>query len=242
MRSGRMTSGPGGHVRDAVRRALVEPVPREHTEPDSAVHRRRMVVAVTLVVGATLLGFSLATRPGDVAFYWLTAALALVWTAGGLLSGPLHLGRIVAGTQLRRPVASPVALGLAAAAVFVVGALVVREIGPLRRLTDEVLQHARHGSLGLVLVVAVLNAIAEEVFFRGALYAAIGRRRPVAVSTAIYAVTTIATGNPMLVVAAVTLGTVLGLQRRTSGGILAPILTHVTWSAAMVFALPPLFS
>jgi CAAX protease family protein len=237
-----MRSSPADHVRDALRRALIEPVPREHAEPDSAFHRRRMVVAVTLVVGATLLGFSLATRPGDVTFYWLTGALALVWTVGGVLSGPLHLGRITAGTQLRRPIASPIALGLAAAAVFVVGALVVREIGPLRRLTDEVLQHARHGSLGLVLAVAVLNGIAEEVFFRGALYAAIGRRRPVAVSTAIYSLTTIATGNPMLVVAAVTLGTVLGLQRRASGGILAPILTHVTWSTVMVFALPPLFT
>jgi membrane protease YdiL (CAAX protease family) len=230
------------HVRDALRRALVEPVPRGHAEPDRAFHRRRLVVAVTLVVGATVLGFSLATRPGDVAFYWLTGALALVWTVGGVLSGPLHLGRISVGAQLRRPVLSPIALGLAAAAVFVVGALVVREIGPLRRVTDDVLQHARHGSLVLILVVAVLNAIAEEVFFRGALFAAIGRRRPVAVSTAIYAVTTIATGNPMLVLAAVTLGTVLGLQRRASGGILAPILTHVTWSVVMVFALPPLFS
>jgi membrane protease YdiL (CAAX protease family) len=237
-----MTSGPADQLRGALRRALVEPVPREHAEPDRAFHRRRLVVGVTLVVGATLLGFSLATRPGDVAFYWLTGALALVWTVGGVLSGPLHLGRVAAGTRLRRPVASPIALGLAEAAVFVVGALVVREIGPLRRLTDEVLQHARHGSLALILVVAVLNGIAEEVFFRGALFAAIGRRRPVAVSTAIYAVTTIATGNPMLVVAAVTLGTVLGLQRRASGGILAPILTHVTWSVVMVFALPPLFS
>jgi len=42
----------------------------------------------------------------------------------------------------------------------------------------------------------------------------------------------------MLVFAALFLGLVLGLQRRTSGGILAPIITHVTWSMILLFALP----
>ena len=50
-----------------------------------------------------------------------------------------------------------------------------------------------------------------------------------------------ATGNVMLTFAAVLLGAVTGLQRRASGGILAPILTHCTWSLAMLFALPVLF-
>ena len=45
----------------------------------------------------------------------------------------------------------------------------------------------------------------------------------------------------MLAFAAILLGTVVGLERRASGGILAPILTHVTWSTAMLFALPALF-
>jgi len=32
-----------------------------------------------------------------------------------------------------------------------------------------------------------------------------------------------------------------GLERRASGGILAPILTHITWSLSMLFLLPLLF-
>ena len=61
------------------------------------------------------------------------------------------------------------------------------------------------------------------------------------VTTVAYAIATLATGNVMLSFAAVLLGLVVGLQRRASGGILGPILTHVTWSLAMLFVLPPLF-
>jgi len=225
-----------------LRPALVDKAPRDHREPDEVFRRRRLIVALVLVVGAVLLGLSLSVRPADPAFYPLTAALAAVWLIGGLSSGPLHLGRISFRGQLRRPVLTPVLIGLAAAAVFVLGALVVREIDPLRTYTEDVLAHARRGSLPLVALVTVLNGIAEETFFRGALFAALGDRRPVLASTGIYAVVTVATGNPMLVFAAATLGLVLGLQRRASGGILAPMLTHVTWSVVMLLALPPLFA
>jgi membrane protease YdiL (CAAX protease family) len=125
-------------------------------------------------------------------------------------------------------------------AVFVAGSLVVRELPPLRELVNDVLAHARYGAIVPIVAVTLLNGVAEEVFFRGALFAAIGRRYAVLVSTVIYAAATVATGNLMLVFAAFLLGLVLGLQRRASGGILAPILTHITWSTAMVFALPAL--
>jgi membrane protease YdiL (CAAX protease family) len=168
-------------------------------------------------------------------------AVALVWIVGGFLSGPLHWGSAGAGGRWQRPVVSPIVIGLAAAAVFVVGALVVREIPPLRDYVQHVLNHARRGSLTAVFVLTLLNGAAEEIFFRGGLYAAVGRRRPVVISTVIYAVATVATGNPVLVFAALTLGFVLALQRRASGGILAPMLTHVVWSAVLFVALPPLF-
>jgi membrane protease YdiL (CAAX protease family) len=220
--------------------ALIEKVPRDHDQSDSEFQRRRVVAAGTLVVGATLLGFSLAVKPGDWTFYLLTFAVAATWLVGGVLSGPLHLGYIPFRGTLRRPVITPIAIGLFLGAVFLVGALVVREIGPLREYVENVLAHARKGNLALVTVVTLVNGVAEEVFFRGALYAAIGRRRPVLICTLIYMLVTVATGNPMLVFAALTLGTVLALQRRASGGILAPMLTHVTWSAIMLFALPSL--
>ena len=228
-------------IQDIVAPSLTDPVPRDHEETDRQFLRRRVVVAVALVAGAVLLGFSLAIRPGDSTFYALTGAVAVVWTAGGLASGPLHLGYISFRGGLRRPVLMPFVTGLVAAAVFVAGALAVREIPPLRDYVENVLVHAQQGSTALIVVVTLANAIGEEIFFRGALFAAIGRRNAVVISAIVYAIATLATANPMLVFAALTLGVVFGLQRRASGGILAPIITHVTWSMIMLFALRPLF-
>ena len=206
------------------------------TGHDRAVTRRRVVVVVTLAVGAVLLGYSLRVRPGDPQFLLSALALAGVWAAGGLLSGPLPLGP--AGSR-RRTVLAGVAVGALVGSVFLAGALLVREIPPLRDLTSSVLAYAG-GALLPVTAITVVNAVAEELFFRGALYAAVGDRYPVTFTTIIYTATTVATGNPMLVFAAVTVGTVLALLRRASGGVLAPILTHVTWSLLMLYALPPL--
>lgn len=222
--------------------ALVTPVPRDHHEPDHAFRRRRVVVAVTLAVGATLLGLSLATRPGDPLFYGLTLALAATWLLGAVLSGPLHAGHIEVGGTRRRPVLQPVVLGLVAVGVFCVGALVVAQVPFLRSSVDSVLDHARYAALPLIAVVTVVNGVTEELFFRGGLYAAIGRRHPVLISTGIYTLITVATGNVMLVFAAAVLGLLVGAQRRVTGGVLAPVLTHVTWSLGMLLILPPLMT
>jgi uncharacterized protein len=53
---------------------------------------------------------------------------------------------------------------------------------------------------------------------------------------------TVATGNAMLVFAGVLMGTLFGLQRRASGGILASMITHLVWSTVMILALPPLLA
>jgi len=226
---------------EVVRPVLIDRVERDHLQTDAQFLRRRIVVAVTIVVGATLLGLSFSTEPGDSSFYPLTFGLAATWVIGSLASGPLHLGHIVFRSQTRRPVVTPIVVGLLLAAVFVVGGLITREIPPLARFTNDVLGYAKAGSLWLVVLVTLVNGIAEELFFRGALFAAIGRRHPVLISTGLYALATVAGGNPVLVFAAVILGLVTGLQRRAGGGVLAPILTHVTWSTGMLLVLPHIF-
>jgi membrane protease YdiL (CAAX protease family) len=230
-----------GRALGIVRPVLIEKVERDHRQSDKAFLRRRIVVAITLAVGATLLGLSFSVQQGDSAFYPLTLGLAMTWTLGSLLSGPLHLGHILLAGRLRRPIITAIAVGLLLAALFVLGALLVRTIPSLVRLTEDVLGYARLGNLWIIVMITLINGIAEELFFRGALFAAIGVRHAVLISTVLYAFTTIAGGNPLLVFTAAVLGTVVALQRRASGGILAPILTHITWSLTMLLVLPPIF-
>ena len=223
--------------------SLRDKVPRDHRETDEAFHRRRRVTAATAVAGAGLLGVSLSRKPGSPEFYGLTLAVAGTWLAGGLASGPLHLGFLRAGDQqLRRPVVVPVLTGVGAFGVFYGAALVARRVPVLDRAITKVLRYADEGSTPLVLATTLANGLGEEVFFRGALYAAVGVERPVLISTAVYGLATTATRNPALLLASLVMGLLFGLQRRASGGIQAPMLTHLTWSALMVRFLPPLFA
>lgn len=240
------TRAPGrqrwrGHAEGLIRPVFVDRVERDHRQSDAEFRRRRIVVVITLIVGATLLGLSFSTRPGQPAFYPLTIGLAATWVVGSLVSGPLHLGHIEFRGVLRRPVIAPILVGLALAGLFVVGGLLFRMVPVLAGLTEDVIGYARYGILPVVVAITILNGMAEELFFRGALFAGIGVRHPVAISTVLYTLATVGTLNPVLVFAAALLGTVVGLERRASGGVLGPILTHITWSMAMLFLLPLIF-
>ena len=232
---------PVAELRAFFRAALVDPVPRDHTEPDWAFRRRRVVVVVTLVVGACVLAWALRIEPGDSTFYVATFALAAVWAAGALLSGPLHLGRAHtrAGRGSSRAVVQSLALGALLLALFMLGAVVVARVPVLREPVQELLDHARFGSLALVTVITMVNGIAEELYFRGAMYAGVGRRHAVATTTAVYTLVTATSGIPLLALAAAVVGLVVAFQRRVTGGILGPTITHLTWSLGMLFLLPP---
>jgi membrane protease YdiL (CAAX protease family) len=223
-------------------RGIATTVAVPHHEPPSTVLRRRIVVVVVLVIGGALLGYSLTRHPGDESFYWLTLALAGVWAIGALLSGPLHLGCIRFRGRNQRPVITGTVVGVVLGGAFVIGGLIAREIPGVRDYITRVLEFANYGPLVLVVFITVINGIAEEMFFRGALYTALGKTYPAVISTVIYVVATAATtGNPMLGVAAMIVGAVCAFERRTTGGVLAPMLTHFFWGLIMVLALPPVF-
>ena len=231
-----------GPVLRWLRRSLWETVPRDHRESPARLRRRQWLTGAFALLGAVMVGVTLRIEPGSPWFSPATLGLAAVWIVGAFASGPLHLGRIpsAGGAGAVRPWTPPVLLGLLLAGLFVLGAVVVREVPYLDRRVAGVLDYAGRGSLPVLMLVTALNGVAEELFFRGALYAAIPRR-PLAWTTVAYALVTLASGNVMLGFAAVVLGVVVGLQRRASGGVLAPMLTHVTWSLVVLLALPPLF-
>ena len=149
-------------------------------------------------------------------------------------AGRVPMGR---SSGARRAVLTSVLTGAGAFGAFYEAALIARHVPVLDR-----------GIGGLVVRPPWLGAASaaddagqrggREVFFRGVLYDAAGAAHPVAVSAAVYALTTTPTGNPALVLAAVIMGALFGAQRRATGGIQAPLLTYLTWSTLMLRYLP----
>jgi membrane protease YdiL (CAAX protease family) len=217
-----------------------------HNEGPGTIRRRRIFVAIFVIGGFVLLGYSLRLPPGDPAFYWFTIGLAAWWTVGAFVSGPVHLGRICFRGRNQRPVITGTAIGVLLGAAFVIGGLVAREIPGVRDYIVQVLEFANQGSLPVIVAITVINGMAEEIFFRGSMFTSLGKRSngwfAFVVSTALYVIVTgVSTQNPMLGFAAIILGTVCALERRATGGVLAPMLTHFFWGLVMVLALPPIF-
>ncbi|HSN42869.1 MAG TPA: CPBP family intramembrane glutamic endopeptidase [Propionibacteriaceae bacterium] len=231
---------PLTELRAFVTAALLQPVSEPSIESARTMARRRWVSGATLVLGAGTLGWAVRIEPGDSLFYPATMALATVWTIGALVSGPLQLGyaHTRAGGRRSRSVVQSLVLGLLLLAVFLGGAAIVARVPALREPVLGLLDHARYGSLPLVALITAINGVAEELYFRGALFASAPRRHAVALTTLVYALATVPTAIPLLVFAAASLGLLVGLQRRVTGGVLGPIVTHLTWSLGMLFLLP----
>jgi hypothetical protein len=231
---------PVREVRDFLTATLVDPVPRDHSEtPEQLVHRR-WVSAVTLAIASFLMAWTLRITPGDPAIYGATLALGTTWVVGALMSGKLYLGSATTrrGEQGSRAIIQSLLLGLLLVGLFLGGAMVVAAFPALRDPLLGLMIHARVGVLPVIVGLLFFNAVAAELFFRGGLYAATGGQHAVLITTFVFALTTVSTGMPALVVGAAVLGLFVGLQRRVTGGVLAPIITHVTWLTGMVFLLP----
>ncbi|MFT4108867.1 CPBP family intramembrane glutamic endopeptidase [Propionicimonas sp.] len=230
-----MNTGTG--LRAFLDAARAEPTSRE--EPAELLVQRRWISSVTLAVGSFMLALTLRVPAGDPAFYGTTLALGAVWIIGGLLSGTLHLGTLPGASGARGVVLQGVVIGALLLGVFLAGAALVAPLPALREPLVALLDHARYGSVPIVAALTALIAIGEEIFFRGALYAAVGDGQALLVTTLVYALATIPSGMPVMVIAAAVIGVVAGVQRRVTGGVLGGIVTHLIWSLGLLLLLPP---
>jgi uncharacterized protein len=191
---------------------------------------------------AALLRSSFLVKAGSARFYLLTTSLAGTWTGGALGAGPIpwrgDAWRSRPGGAARTLVVVPVVTGAATFAAFYGAALVARRHRTLRPAIASVLNYSEAGSTPLVVLIASGSGVAEELFFRGALWSG---PRPLSTTTLAYAASTAVTGNPALVLAGLVTSVIFGWQRDTTGGVVAPAVTHVTWSLLMLRYLPSLF-
>jgi membrane protease YdiL (CAAX protease family) len=203
---------------------------------DRAVLRRRLAVGVTIVVATSLLAGTLRVRAGSTGFFIFGFGAAAAWILGAVVSGPIPLRP--PHDSPRRVVPPAIVLGLLTFLGFLVADLIGRHLPSVSTALHNVLARADTGPLAVVLVVALVNGVGEELFFRGALFAALESHRPILSSTLIYVAVTAATGNVALVLAAAVMGTIFALQRAHTGSILASTVTHLCWSTLMLLALP----
>jgi uncharacterized protein len=206
------------------------------TESVDQGRRRSLTVVVTLVVGTVLLAATLRAPSGSTTFFVIGFLVAGTWISGSLISGPLPL-KATRSSRLRL-VFGGLALGGVAFLAFLLADLLGRHLPLISTALHTVLAKADAGPMALVLAVALLNGLGEELFFRGALFDLLGSHNPVASSLVVYVAVTATTGNVALIVAAVVMGSIFTLQRARSGGILASTMTHLCWTTLMVLAFP----
>lgn len=198
---------------------------------------RRWTAAAVVVIGGAVLSVALRLPRGSTEFVVASIVLAVVWATPTVLFGPSG-GRGRTGTV--GDLALGAAVGAAMYVVFVAGQFVAQRIswldGPVQHLLDK----ADAGSTIVIVAVALVNGVAEELFFRGSLVDALGPTRPAAhvLSFVVYVGVTALVGNTALTLAAIVMGAVLAGERWVTRALFAPIATHVVWSFLVIVALP----
>jgi membrane protease YdiL (CAAX protease family) len=191
------------------------------------------VLLLTVVAAAVLTDRAYDARPGTGAVASRSWLVAAVLVAGALLSGGVPRAAARAG---RHPLVRPVLTGVLLFVTFVVAGWFVRLLPFADHAVADLLRRADRDGAFAVALAAAGAAVAEEVFYRGALFERV--RAPVITTTLAHVVTTLPAGNVALTAAAAILGVVLGASRRASGGWWAPAVTHVTWSLLVIAWLP----
>lgn len=196
----------------------------------------RRAVALTGIAVAILLPLSLRLSPGDPLFHLGNLAVIITYVLGTLAA-------ISRGLRLplrRRGLGLGIGAGAAMTAAFLLGALAVARMPAVARPVSHLLSHA-DGDLLLVAVWVILGGIGEELYFRGALWEALPSHR-LLLTTIIYTAIIAFAGIWLLTFAAATMGLVAGYVRSRTDSLLPAIITHLTWSLTMLFALPTLVS
>ena len=205
--------------------------------PHRAGSSRRPRVAgfVALAVGAVLLATTIRTDRSTVQFMVAGLALAAVWFTGFAVA---RGRRPPAMTRPAAHAAVGFALGVALFTAFVAIAWIARRLNILDEPIDDILEQADAYARVWVLALTAVNAVAEELFFRGTVMDAFTNRYAVIAATAVYAVVTSAGGNVAFVLAAVVMGAVFAVERRWTRSLVTPIVTHLTWSVLVITAFP----
>ncbi|MCX7819198.1 MAG: CPBP family intramembrane metalloprotease [Kiritimatiellae bacterium] len=200
------------------------------------------------VAGAYVLMMPLFAwrRVGALDFWWWMAANGLLLSVAGLLLDRELRGEM--GRDLRARMGLKLAGGLAAAlvlgAVFAVGNALLRRVWPeAGGMIGRVYALGEGASKWrIALLLALVIGPAEEIVWRGVvqrgLTARLGAGRGIAAAVALYTGIHVATGNPVLLLAAAVAGLAWGWMYHRWRSLAANMVSHAAWDVA-VFVLFP---
>ena len=215
-------------------------VPRRPDDPDPALERPvRPAWALPAALAAMAVVYPAAFAFQVVPFWSAMVAFsAFSWWAAW---HPYLRTRL---RPTRRLVAMGVVSGLALYAAFCAGALVLQQTPLAPRIQSVVdLTRATAPEALAVLVIVFATSPSEEVLWRGAMFARLTRRygpgwRPVAATTALYALFVGLSGSLVLPLAALVCGTVWARQRQVTGSLVPGMVSHALWSLLMFLWIP----
>ena len=196
---------------------------------------RRVIVGLTLALGTAALTWALRLPAGDRWFVPAALLTAAIWLAGAWACRPLPLTGVPAPT---RQVGLGLAAGLGALVLCLGAGAVVSEIPVLAGPALDLLAHRSAAPMLVIVLITVVNAVAEECFFRGALYDVLPAGSAWLASTALYVLATLPGGIVLLCAAAALVGGLAAGLRRSTSGLLAPVAAHLVWSLGMLLLLP----
>jgi len=185
-----------------------------------------------------------------VAWWAISSGRATVWRLMPFVLGAMGLVALLVmpapegTTGLGEAVVVGLASGLALFVATRVFVAIASHWGPFARHVEAAYREAADEPIRAALVLSLLVSVpAEEIFYRGLVQRTLGETAPGAGGAAVaalfaYAVANLPSRSLPIVAGAVVGGAVWGALAWWSGGLAAPLASHILWTGLML-VLPP---
>jgi uncharacterized protein len=181
-------------------------------------------------------------EPGSAIFYGGTFFTAAVYISTWLFLGDRQ--RFLPQAKPLSDILRGALIGLGFIGIFLVGALLVRNVDLLSAPVDGLLDNARLGVLWLTLLTTAVNGFGEELFFRDVAVRRLPWSEDVSriVAVGLYMLVTASLGVSLLIFAALVIGGAAQYEAKRTGALVSPITLHLVWSLGMILVLPPIIA